>query len=129
MVATKEELEHKSQQVAFCNSQISQLTKEVEALSSSLQEKEATVAKLEGKLPSYQKDDSNPKLLSTVIMLTTEIAELKQKLQEAEVQKQQNILEMEAAVQEVEAKKDEAIQLHRHLGKKNANYFQAHMHT
>ena len=129
MVVTKEELEHKSQQVAICNSQISQLTKEVEALLSSLQEKEATVAKLEGKLPSYQKDDGNPKLLSTVIMLTTEIAELKQKLQEAEIQKQQNILEMEAAVQEVEAKKDEEIQLHRHLGKKNANYFQAHMHT
>ena len=87
------------------------------------------MAKLEGKLPSYQKDDSNPKLLSTVIILTTEIAELKQRLQEAEVQKQQNVLEMKAAVQEMEAKKDEEIQLHRHLGKKNANYFQARMHT
>ena len=129
MVATKEELEHKSQQVAFCNSQISQLTEEVEALSSSLQEKEATVAQLEGKLPSYQKDDSNPKLLSTVIILTTEIAELKQKLQEAEVQKQQNILEREAAVQEMEAKKDEEIQLHRHLGKKKYKQFSStHAH-
>ena len=55
-------------------------------------------------------------------MLTTEIAELKQKLQEAEVQKQQNILEMEAAVQEVEAKKDEEIQLHRHLLGKKKKY-------
>ena len=129
MVATKEELEHKSQQVAFCNSQISQLTEEVEALSSSLQEKEATVAKLEGKLPSYQKDDSNPKLLLTVITLATEIAELKQKLQEAEVQKQQNILEMEAAVQEVKAKKDEEIQLYRHLGKKKCKLFSStHAH-
>ena len=129
MITTKEELEHKSQQVAVCNTQISQLSEEVEALSSSLQEKEAAVAQLESELPSYQKDDSNPKLLSSVITLTTEITELKQKLQEAEVQKQQNILEMEAAVQEVEAKRDEEIQLHRHLGKKNANYFQAHMHT
>ena len=129
MITTKEELEYKSKQVAVCNSQISQLTEEVEALSSSLQEKEATVAQLEEKHPSYQQDASNPKLLSAVIILTTEIAELKQKLKEAEVQKQQNILEREAAVQEVEAKKDEEIQLHRHLGKKNANYFQAHMHT
>ena len=117
MSTTKEELEHKSKQVAVCNSQISQLTEEVEALSSSLQEKEAAVAQLESELPSYQKDNSNPKLLSSVITLTTEITELKQKLQEAEVQKQQNILEMEAAVQEVKAKKDEEMQLHRHLGK------------
>ena len=118
MSTTKEELEHKSQQVAVCNSQISQLTEEVEALSSSLQEKEATVAQLESELQLYQKDASNPKLLSAVIMLTTEIAELKQKLQEAEFLKQQNILEREAAVQEMEAKKNEEIQLHRHLGKK-----------
>ena len=123
MSTTKEELEHKSQQVADRNSQISQLTEEVEALSSSLQEKEATVAQLESELQSYQKDASNPKLLSAVIILTTEIAELKQKLQEAEVQKQQNILERDAAVQEKEAKKNEEIQLHRHLGKKNYKVF------
>ena len=129
MITTKGELEHKSQQVAVCNSQISQLTEEVEALSSSLQEKEATAAQLESELQSHQKAASNPKLLSTVIMLTTEIAELKQKLQEAEVQKQQNILEREAAVQEMEAKKDEEIQLHRHLGKKKCKLFSStHAH-
>ena len=117
MVATKEELEHKSQQVAVCNSQISQLTEEVEALSSSLQEKEAAVVHFESELQSYQKSASNPKLLSAVITLTTDIAELKQKLKEAEFLKQQNTLEREAAVQEMEVKKDEEMQLHRDLGK------------
>ena len=120
-------MEHKSQQVAVCNSQISQLTEEVEALSSYLQEKEATVAQLESELQSYDKAASNPKLLSAVIMLTSEIGELKQKLQEAEVQKQQNILEREAAVQEVEVKKDVEIQLHRHLGKQVKTVFK-HTH-
>ena len=86
-------------------------------MSSSLQEKEATVARLEEKLPSYQKASSTPKQLSDVITLTTEIAELKQKLKEAEYQKQQNSLEKEAAVQEMEAKKKVEMQLHRHLGK------------
>ena len=61
-------------------------------------------------------------------MLTTEITELKQKLQEAEVQKQQNILEREAAVQEVKAKKDEEMQLHRHLGKKKLQSIFKHIH-
>ena len=72
---------------------------------------------LESELQSYRKFISNPKLLSAVITLTTEIAELKQKLQEAEFQKQQTTLEREAAVQEMEAKKDVEIQLHKHLGK------------
>ena len=72
---------------------------------------------LESELQSYRKFISNPKLLSAVITLTTEITELKQKLQEAEFQKQQTTLEREAAVQEVKAKKDVEIQLHRHLGK------------
>ena len=84
-------------------------------MSSSLQEKEATVARLEGKLPSYHAN--NPKQLSDVITLTTEIAELKQKLKEAEFQKQQNTLEKEAAVQEMEAKKKVEMQLHSYLGK------------
>ena len=83
---------------------ISQLTKEFEALSSSLQEKEATVALLEGKLPSCQKAASTPEQLSDVITLTVGIVELKQKLKEAEFQKQQVTLEKDAAVQEVEGK-------------------------
>jgi len=89
----------------------SQLTKEFEALSSSLDEKEATVALLEGKLQSYQKTASTPEQLSDVITLTAEIAELKQKLKEAEFQKQQNT--REAAVQDMEAKKKVEMQLHR----------------
>ena len=96
---------------------ISQLTKEFEALSSSLQEKEATVALLEGKLPSCQKAASTPEQLSDVITLTVGIAELKQKLKEGEFQKQQTTLEKDTALQEVEAKKKVELQLHRHLGK------------
>ena len=86
-------------------------------MSSSLQEKEATVAWLEGKLPSCQKPASTPNQLSDVIALTAEIAELKQKLKEAEYQRQQNTLEKEAAVQEMEAKKKVKVQLHRRFGK------------
>ena len=96
---------------------ISQLTKEFEALSSSLQEKEAAVALLEGKLPSCQKAASTPEQLSDVITLTAEIAELKQKLKEAEFQKQQAIFEKDAAVQEMQSKKKVEMQLHRCLGK------------
>jgi len=110
-------LQHKSQQITASESCISQLTKEVEALSSSLQEKEATIAQLESEIQSHQKASSNPKLLSDILTLTTEIAKLRQRLQEAEYQKQQITLEKDAAVQEVEAKKKVEMQLHRDLGK------------
>ena len=75
------------------------------------------VALLEGKLPSCQKAASTPEQLSDVITLTVGIVELKQRLQEAEFQKQQVTLEKDAAVQEVEGKKKVEMQLHRHLGK------------
>ena len=110
-------MQHKSQQIAASKSCISQLTEEVEALSSSLQEKEATVAQLESELQSHEKPASNPKLLLDILTLTTGIAELRQTLQEAEVQKQQSTLEKDVAVQEMEAKKKVEMQLHRHLGK------------
>ena len=122
-------MEHKSQQIAVCNSHISGLGKEIEAFSSSLQEKEATVTQLESELQSYQKATSTPEQLLDVITLTTEIVQLKQKLKEAEYQKQQNIMEREAAVQEVEVKKDEEIQLHRHLGKKKYKSIFKHKYT
>ena len=61
-------------------------------MSSSLQEKEATVALLEGKLPSCQKAASTPQQLSDVITLTAEIAELKQSLKEAELFRSSNLL-------------------------------------
>ena len=96
---------------------ISQLTIDLEALSSSLEEKEAKVALLEGKVPPHQKTVSTPEQLSDVITLIAEIAELKQKLQEAEFQMQQNTLEREAAIQEMEAKRKVETQLHRCLGK------------
>ena len=65
---------------------------------------------------SYQKA-ATLKHLSDIILLTTETAQLKQRLQEAEFQKQQTTLEKETALQEVEAKKKVEMQLHRHLGK------------
>ena len=117
LITTKEESEHQAQQIAACELHISQLTKEVEALSSFLQEKEAAVALLEGRLPPHRKTASIPEQLSDVITLTTEIAELKQKLKEAEFQKQQATLEKDAAVQEMQSKKKVEMQLHRRLGK------------
>ena len=75
------------------------------------------VALLEGKLTPYQKTASIPEQLSDVITLTTEIAELKQKLKEAEFQKQQATLEKDAAVQEMQSRKKVEMELHRRLGK------------
>ena len=75
------------------------------------------MAQLESELHSYQKAASKPKLLLDILTLTTEIAKLRQTLQEAEFQKQQSTLEKDVAVQEVEAKKKVEMQLHRHLGK------------
>ena len=90
------------------------MIEKVEALSSSLKEKEAKENQIVSTFHPYQ---STPKQLSDVISLTIEIAELKQRLQEAEFQRQQNILKREAAVQEVEAKKKVEMQFHTHLGK------------
>ena len=119
-------MEHQAQQIAAYELRISQLTIEFEALSSSLQEKEATVALLEGRLPPHQKTASTPEQLSDVITLTVEIAELKQKLKEAEFQKQQATLERKAALQEVEAKKK--VEMHRRLGK-DLNKCKTFMHA
>ena len=74
------------------------------------------MAHLESELQSYQKA-ATPRCLSNMITLTAETTTLKQRLQEAEFQKQQNTLEKDAALQEVEAKKKVEMQLHRHLGK------------
>ena len=109
-------MQHKSQQIAVCNSRISRLSEEVKVLSDSLQKKQAAVTQLENELQSYQKAATTPKQVSDVIALTTETVKLKQRLQEAEYQKQQATLEKDAALQEVEAKKKVEMQLHRHLG-------------
>ena len=65
------------------------------------------MAHLESEVQSYQKAASGSKQLSDVIALTTEIAELKQKLQEAEFQKQQASLERDATIQETKEKRFE----------------------
>ena len=97
-------------------------------MASSLQEKEVAVAYLESELQSHEKATSDPKLLSDILTLTTEIAELRQTLQEAEYQKQQSTLEREVADQEVEVKKKAEMQLHRHLGKVLVKSRQTHTH-
>ena len=51
------------QQVKACNESISLLTQEVEALASSLREKENMVAQLERKLQSHQQEASTPEQL------------------------------------------------------------------
>ena len=100
-------------------------------MSSSLQEKEAAVALLEGKLTPYQKTASNPEQLSDVITLTAEIVELKHKLKETEFQKLQASLERNVAIQKTQSKMKVEMQLHRRLGKgfvkrTCANSFHAH---
>ena len=107
-------MEYTLQQIEARDLRISHLTKEVETLSSSLHEKETTAAQLQ-KL--FQEVTSTPDQLSKILTLTTQIAELRQELQEAEYQKQQVVLEREAAVQDMEAKHDIEVQLHKHLGK------------
>ena len=107
-------MEHKSQQ-------ISHLSEEVETLSSYLQEKEFRVTQLESKLESYHKVASTSMQFSDIVALTTEITELKQRLQEAVYQKQQASLERDAAIQETKEKRFEN-QLHAQLGKFLRNY-------
>ena len=102
------------QQIEDRDLHISHLTKEVETLSCSLYEKEITATQLQN---AYQQVTSTPQQLSEVITLTAQIAELSQKLQEAEYQKQQVVLEREAAVQDMEAKREVEVQLLKHLGK------------
>ena len=105
-------MEYKSQQIETCDLRISHLTKQVEALAHSLHEKETTATHLQ-----FQQVTTTPERLSKIITLTTQIAELKQSLQEVEYQKQLVVMEREAAVQDMEAKQKVELQLHKHLGK------------
>ena len=107
-------MEYTLQQIEARDLRISHLTEEVETLSYSLHEKETTATQLQ-KL--FQQVNSTPEQLSKILSLTAQIAELKQKLQEAEYQKQQVVLEREAAVQDMEVKHEVEVQLHKHLGK------------
>ena len=107
-------MKHKSQQIDDCNLSIHHLTDECAVLSSSLHEKETTISQLQN---AYQQVTSTPQQLSEEITLTIQIAELKQKLQEVEYQKQCVVLERESAVQEFKAMKTSEIQLHKRVGK------------
>ena len=112
----KEESELKSQQIKACNANISRLNKEVEALSHSLQEKQATVSQLERKLQSHQQAAITPEQLLELLKLAPQTAELQRRLQEAEYQKQQAELEKEMAIKEIEAQKKFQMQLLAQLG-------------
>ena len=102
------------QQIEAHDLRISHLTNEVETLSHSLHEKETTAIQLQ-KL--FQQVMSSPEQLPKIITLATQIAELKQSLQEAEYQKQLLVMEREVAVQDMEVKQKVELQLHKHLGK------------
>ena len=112
----KEESELKSQQIEACNANISRLNKEVEALSLSLQVKQATVSQLERKLQSYQQAAINPEQLLELLKLAPQMAELECRLQEAEYRKQQAELEREMAIKEMETQKKLQMELHAKLG-------------
>ena len=111
----KDESKLKSQQIETCNADITHLSEEIKALSSSLLEKEAAAAQLQSKLKQREQVASTQ--LLGFIKLRTQIAELECKLQEAEEQKQQAELEREATVQEMKAKENLKSQLYAQLGK------------
>ena len=111
----KDESKLKSQRIEACNADISHLNKEIQVLSSFLQEKEATAAQLQSELEKREQVASTQ--LLGFIKLRAQIAELERKLQEAEEQKQQAELEREATVQEMKAKENLKAQLRAQLGK------------
>ena len=113
----KYESELKSKQIEVCNANLSHLSNQVEALSSSLREKEVAVALLQSELQTYQQVSNSPEQLLKSLKLMTQIAELERKLQEAEYQKQQAELEKEAAVQEMKARQNLEVKLHTQLSK------------
>ena len=111
----KKESDLKSQQIEACNANISCLSKEVEALSCSLQEKQATVSQLERKLQSHQQAAIGPEQLLELLKLASQTVELERRLQEAEYKKQQAELEWEVAIKEMEAQKKFQMHLHAQL--------------
>lgn len=98
----KDESGLKSQQIEVCSAEISKLSKEIKALSNSLQEKEATAAQLQSKLQTHHQVAIPPERL---LELTLEIAKLEHRLQEAEYQKQQAELGRWAVVREMKERK------------------------
>ena len=114
LTSMKYESKLKSQQIEACNSDINRLSEEIKVLLSSLQEKEAAAAQLQNELQKRQQVASTQ--LLEFIKLRAQIAEQELRLQEVDYQKQQAELEMKAAVQEMEARRNLEAQLHAHLG-------------
>ena len=113
----KYESELRSKQIETCNANISHLSNQVEALSSSLQEKEVVVAQIQSEAQANQQVANSPEQLLKSFKLVTQIAELECKLQETEYQKQKAELEKEAAVQEMKARQRLELQLRTQLSK------------
>ena len=113
----KDESKFKSKQIEARDVEIHHLSEEIEALSSTLQEKEAVAAQLQSELQTCQQAASAPEQLLGLLKVTTQIAELECKLQEAEEQKQKAELERDATVQEMKAKENLRAQLHAHFSK------------
>ena len=67
--------------------------------------------------PTSKLPCSTPEQLLELVKVTTQIAKLECKLQEAEEQKQKAELEKDATVQEIKAKENLKAQLHAHFGK------------
>ena len=109
----KYESELKSQQIEACNVNISHLSEQIEALASSLHEKEIAVTQLQSELLSYQQVANSPELLIKSLKLMT----LEHRLQEAEYQKQRAELERETALQMMKARQKFEIQVHTQLSK------------
>ena len=108
----KNESDLKSQQNEVCNRDFNEM---IRALSSSLQEKEATAAQLQNELQKAHVA-STPEQLLRFIKLTIEITEVECKLQEAEYQKQQADLVRKVQVQEMENRQSFKAELHSQLG-------------
>ena len=102
----KYESQLKSQQIETYNTETSHLSNKIEVLSSSLQEKETTAA-LQNELQTCWQVSS-----TQLLGLTTQIAELEHRLQEAVEQKQQ--VELDVTVQEMNARQSFKVQLHAH---------------
>ena len=69
----KYESELKSQQIEACNANISHLSEQMEALASSLHDKEVAVTQLQDELQTYQQVAKSPEqLLKSLKLMTTD---------------------------------------------------------
>ena len=73
------------------------------------------MAQLERKLQSQQQEARDPKGLLEILNLAPQIVELERRLKQAEHKKQQAELEREMTIKEMEARKKFQMQLHSEL--------------